>query len=107
MSHLAYRKPRCQNLGAAIGLVVRAARECSAREQEIAQDLAAFHAPSECNEAAFRNVRAPMEAAMREAAALAGMPWWMVVQEAYARTRGRWMGWTFYCLEIPEFNAEA
>jgi hypothetical protein len=102
MSRLHYRQPRIQNLGAAIGLVLKAAERCAANEADISADLAAFHAPSECNAAAFRNVRAPMEEAMEQVWELTGHPWWMVVQEAKARTGGRWVGWTFHSLGVPE-----
>jgi len=99
--NLTYRKPRIPNLGAAIGLVLKAAERCLEIEQSISEDLAAFHAPSECYESAFRGCRAPLDEAMDEAWRLTGQPWWAIVQEAKARTGGRWVGWTFHNLSVP------
>lgn len=101
MRHLSYRKPRLRDLGMVFGLVYSAAIQVQQRVSEISADLDAFHAPSECNAIAFRGCDQPLRDAIQFVEDVTNMTWAEIVEEAKARTGGRWLGLTMYELEIP------
>lgn len=101
MTRLPYRKPRLPDLGVVFGVVYAAAQKARALEAEIAEDLRAFHAPSECGDLAYRGVDRIVEQAIEFAEATTGMTWREILNEAYERTSGRWVNWTLYSNMIP------
>lgn len=100
MVKLAYRQPRVQNLGAIVGPILTAARRYEAECMEIADDLAAFHAPSECSERAYARADFRILEAIDQAVAKSGLSRTELEAEIMARTGGRWWGWTSYSIGL-------
>lgn len=106
MPNLSFRKPRIANLGQVFGIVYRANEKALQLHQDIGEDLAAFHAPSECGDIAYSGVDRIMDEAIAQVETLTGMAWPDIYGEVQARTGGRWMNWLVYNSMLPLPNRE-
>lgn len=102
MPNLSFRKPRIANLGQVFGIIYRANEEALQMHQDIGEDLAAFHAPSECGDIAYAGCDKVVQKAVAQAETLTGMAWPDIMDEVQARTGGRWFAWTMYQSLIPD-----
>jgi hypothetical protein len=101
MSRLSYRKPRIPDLGKVFGLVYRANERAIDLHNAVAEDLRAFHAPSECADIAYAGCDRIVLDAIKTAEAVTGMKWKDIYDEVYQRTGGRWFNWLVYNSMIP------
>jgi hypothetical protein len=102
MRNLSYRKPRIPDLGKVFGIIYRANERAIDLHNAVAEDLDAFHAPSECADIAYRGCDQIMLDAIKTAEAVTGMKWPAIMEEVQARTGGRWFAWTMYQSLIPD-----
>jgi hypothetical protein len=89
------------NLGAAFGRVWRANEQAIQLMADISEDMAAFHAPSECATLAYGGVDRVVLDAIAEVEGETGMTWDALLAEVRKRTGGRWLAWSLYQSVIP------